>query len=291
MILVVGATGQLGGKIARALLQAGKEVRILVRPGSAYEPLVAAGARAVTGDLKEPDSLGAALQDVDTVVTTANAVGRGGADTVESVDDMGNANLVEAARAAGVGHFVFISVIGADAESPMPLLKAKGRTEQRLRESGLAWTVLQPNLFMDNWIAGVVGGPALAGQPVTLIGEGRRRHSMVAARDVAAYAVAAIEHPEAQGQTLLIGGPEPVSFREAVSAFEHALGHEVPVRTVGPGESVPGVPAAVIPVFTALDTYDSPLEMTQLSAQYGVTPTTLTDFVHGVVTANRQPVG
>lgn len=287
MILVVGATGRLGGQIARMLLEAGRPVRILTRPGSDDEALVAAGAEAVIGDLKDPDSLGAALQGIDTVVTTANSVSRGGADTVDSVDLAGNANLIDAARAAGVDHIVFTSVLGADRESPMPLLGAKGRTEQRLQQSGLAWTVLRPNLFMDTWIAGVVGGAALAGQPITLIGQGRRRHSMVAARDVAGYAVAAIDQPEARGQILFIGGPEPVSFRDAISAFERELGHELSVRTAQPGESVPGLPAAVLPLFAALDTYDSPLDVTQLIAQYGVRPTTLADFVHGFVTRQQ----
>ena len=290
MILVVGATGQLGGLIAQMLLDQGRQVRILVRPGSAYEPLVAAGAQAVTGDLKDPDSLVAACAGVDTVVSTANSAGRGGEDTVASVDDTGNANLIEAAQSAGVCHFVFISVLGADAEHPVPFLKAKGKTEQRLRASGMAWTVLQPNLFMDTWIPAVVGGPALAGQPVTLIGEGRRQHSMVAANDVAAYAVAALDHPEAQGQTLFIGGPQPVSWRAAVSAFEQELGREVPVRTAAPGEPVPGLPAVIAPMLAALDTYDSPMDTTQLSAQYAVRPTSLAEFVHGFVTTNRQPV-
>lgn len=289
MILVVGATGKLGGLIARMLLDQGKQVRILVRPGSAYEPLVASGAQAVTGDLKDPDSLVAACQGVDAVVTTANSVGRGGEDTVASVDDAGNANLVDAAQTAGVRHFVFLSALGADAEHPMPFLKAKGQTEQRLRTSGMAWTVLQPNLFMDTWIPAVVGGPALAGAPVTLIGQGERRHSMVAARDVASFAVAAVDQPQAQGQTLFIGGPEPVSWRDAVSAYERELGREIQVRTIEPGEPVPGLPEVVAPLLAALDTYDSPMDMTQLTAQYGVRPTALAEFVHGFLTPSRRP--
>ncbi len=290
MILVVGATGQLGGLIAQLLLAQGKEVRILVRPGSAYEPLVSAGAQAVTGDLRDADSLVAACDGVDAVVTTANSVSRGGADTVGSVDDAGNAKLIQAAAAAGVRHFVFTSALGADPEHPIPFLRAKGQTEQRLATSGMGWTVLQPNLFMDTWIPAVVGGPALAGQPVLLIGDGRRQHSMVAARDVASYGVAAIDRPDAQGQTLYLGGPQPVSLREVIAAFESELGHEVPVRTIEPGEPVPGLPEVIAPVLAALDTYDSPLDMTELSRTYGVRPTTLSDFVHGFVT-NSRPVG
>jgi len=288
--LVIGATGQLGGQIARNLLGSGKPVRIMVRPESSHAELVSAGAEAVIGDLKDPDSLRAACSGVEAVLTTANSVSRGGEDTVESVDQLGNRNLVDAAAAEGVRHLVFTSALGADAGHPMPFLRAKGETEQRLRASGLAWTVLQPNLFMDTWIPAVVGGPALSGHPVTLVGDGRRHHSMVAARDVASYAVAALDHPEAQGQTLYIGGPQPVCWRDVVGAFEQELGRGLSVRTISPGEPVTGLPDTISPLLAALDTYDSPLEMSELSSTYGVPPTALADFVHGFVQASRQQV-
>lgn len=228
MILVVGATGQLGGTIARMLLDRGRPVRVLARLGSDSSGLVAAGAEAVTGDLKDPASLVAACQGVDAVITTANAAARGGDDTIESVDRVGNRNLVDAAAAAGVGRFVFISALGADPDHPMALLRAKGETEQHLRDSAMAWTVLQPNLFFDKLPMAVVGGPALAGQPVTLVGDGRRMHSMVAMRDAAAYAVAALDRDDAADQTLVIGGPQPVSWRDIVAEFAHQLGRTSP---------------------------------------------------------------
>jgi NADH dehydrogenase len=87
---------------------------------------------------------------------------------------------------------VFISAFGASLDHPMPLLRAKGLAEEQLRASGMTWTALQPNMFMETSPLAVVGGPALAGRPVTLIGEGLRRHSFVALRDVAAYAVAVL---------------------------------------------------------------------------------------------------
>ncbi len=287
MILVVGATGQLGGLIARMLLDHGEPLRILVRSGSPYGALVTAGAEAVTGDLKDADSLRAACAGADAIVTTANSAGRGGDDTVESVDRVGNANLIDAAVVAGVRRLVFTSTLGADAESPVPFMQAKGETEQRVRDSGTAWTILEPNLFMDVWVPAVVGGPALAGQPVTLVGEGERRHSLVAVRDVAAYAVAALERKEAEGRTLLIGGPQALSWRDVVAAFEEELGHEVPVRTIAPGELVPGLPDMMSQVLAALETYDSPIDMSQLAHTYGVAPTSLADFVRGFVAASR----
>ena len=280
MILVAGATGQLGGLIAHTLLTNGFPVRILVRKGSAHDALVTAGAEAVTGDLKDPGSLAAACDGVDTVVTTANSSARGGADTVDSVDRLGNRNLIEAASSAGVGRFIFVSNLGASPASPNPFMAAKGETELLLRGSTMSWTIIQPNLFIDKLPVLVVGIPALSGQPVTLVGEGRREHSLVAMRDVAQYVLAAVEHPEWDGRVLVLGGPEAVSWRDVVAAFEQELGRRIPVRTVPPGQPVPGMPDLLAGFLAMLETYDSRLEMADLAAQYGVVPTSLTSWVH-----------
>jgi uncharacterized protein YbjT (DUF2867 family) len=288
MILVVGATGLLGGSITSELLDQGRPVRILVRRGSNHEGLVAAGAQAAIGDLKDPVSVRAACHGVDAVITTANAIGRTGDDNIESVDHLGNCGLVDAAAAEGVRQFVFVSALGADADHPVPLLRAKGLTEQRLRGGGMAWTVLRPNLYMDLMIPQVVGGPALAGEPVTIVGKGRRKHSMVAMRDVVSYVIAALDNDEARGQTLLIGGSEPLTWRDVVAVFERELGRDIPVQTINPGESIPNLPDIVSQLGAMLDSYDSPLDMTELSKTYGVTPTTLADFVHTFVASAQQ---
>ena len=279
MILVVGATGDLGGLIVGRLLDRGDPVRILVRPGSEYAGLVHAGAQPVMGDLKDAASLAAACRGVTAVVTTATATARGGDDTIASVDHAGNANLIEAATAAGVGRFVFVSSLGADATHPMPLLQAKGEAEQRLHASGMTWTVLQPNLYMDKLPMMAVGGPAFAGQPVTLIGDGRRVHSIVALRDVATYAVMALDHPDAYQRTLVIGGPQPVSWRDIVAAFSEELGRELFVRYVPLGQPVAELPDFLVELLSALETYDSPVDSSALAAAFGVVPTTLAEFV------------
>jgi len=290
MILVAGATGQLGQLIAHKLLARGESVRILVRDGSNYEALVAAGAEPVRGDLKDPDSLRAACRGVAALVTTANATARGGEDTIESVDRAGNRNLIDAAGTESVRHVVFVSSLGAAPDHPMPLLRAKGEAEQQLRDSGMAWTVLQPNLFLDKLPMAVVGGPALAGQPITLIGEGRRRHSMIAMRDAAAYAVAALETPKSEEQTLVIGGPRPLSWHDIVTEFEEVLGTPLPVRTVPIGQPVPGMPDFLSDLLTALEAYDSPIDSSALASTYGVTPTRLGDFVRDFVADSDQRV-
>jgi len=244
---------------------------------------VAAGAHPVIGDLKDPASLLAACAGVDTVVTTANSSARGGEDTVESVDRLGNRNLIEAAARAGVERFVFVSNLGASPDSPNPFMAAKGETEQLLRSSGMSWTILQPNLFMDKLPVLVVGVPALTGRPVTLVGEGRRVHSLVAMNDVAQYVLAAVEHPERDGQLLVIGGPEPVSWRDVVAAFECELGRAIPVHTVPPGQPIDGMPDLLTGFLALLETYDSRLEMGELSERYGVAPTALQAWVRNFV--------
>lgn len=281
MILVVGATGGLGSAIVRRLLADGRKVRVLVRSQSSYDDFAEAGAEPVIGDLKDPASLRAACSGVDAVVTTATAVGRGGEDTIDSVDQAGNQNLIDAAEAEHVGHFVLTSVLGAGPDSPVPLVRAKGEAEQRLAGSNMTWTILQPNLYMDTWVPMVIGVPVLAGEPVTLVARGRHRHSMVAMQDVMAYALAGLDHEKAKNQRLVIGGPAAISWRDVISAFEQVLGRGVPVRTVALGEPVPGLPDQVNILFHALETYDSPLDVTELSAVYGVRPTSIGEFVEG----------
>jgi uncharacterized protein YbjT (DUF2867 family) len=146
MNLVVGSTGLLGGMISRSLIEKGAAVRVLVRSGSTE----IAGAEPVRGDLKDRASLDAACSGVTTVITTANSAQRGGEDNVASVDLEGNLALIEAAKSAGVRHFIFVSAAAVDEASPVPLFAAKARVEKSLRESGMSWTIIAPHIFMSD---------------------------------------------------------------------------------------------------------------------------------------------
>ncbi len=279
MILIVGATGRLGGQIVQRLLADGRKVRVLVRPQSDYGSLVQAGAEPVVGDLKDPASLHAACEGIEAVVTTANAAGRGGEDTFQTVDDEGNHNLISAAVQAGVERFIFTSVLGSDPDSPAPLLRAKGITEERLRASGMTFTVTQADVHMDMLIPLVVDLPLSQGEPVRVVGEGRRTHSFVAQQDVAAFTVAALDHPAARNSTIVIGGPEPLSWRDIVGAVERELGRPIRLETIPVGQRLPGVPDFVTDLVTALEMYDTPLDMRETTSIYGVDPTSLTSWV------------
>jgi uncharacterized protein YbjT (DUF2867 family) len=291
MIAVVGATGIVGGMIAHRLLEQGREVRVLVRENSpsqelaphgratSAQSLIDAGGRPVYADMRDRGSLDQVVAGAETVVTTANSAMRGREDNPQTVDLEGNRNLIEAASAAGVRHLVFVSALGADAGHPAPFLQAKGQTEVTLRESGMDYTILAPTVFMEVWAPAVVGLPALQGRPVTLVAEGRRRHSFVSMRDVAAFAVAVVDHTEARNRYLPVGGPEALSWRDVVATYERVLGRDLPVELVAPGEPVPGLPDPMPALLASMETYDSEVDMDETARTFGVELTRLEDFV------------
>ena len=292
MILVVGSSGLLGGMITRQLLAKKRPVRILVRSNPAYQSLIDAGAESMAGDLKEPASLAQACAGIQTVITTANSGGRGGEDNPESVDWLGTKNLVDAAKAAGVKHFIYIGSLSSDINSPQPILHAKAQVEQYIRESGITFTILRPNWSMDVLVRVAVGLPLLNGSPVTLIGESKRKHSFIAAQDVAAFAVAAIDNPAAQNQSIPIGGPEPVSWLDIVETARRVSNQEISIQYFNPGEPLPGVPVEAGMVaggmMAFMNTFDSPVEMEAVASTYGVALTSMERFLRGMLNA-RAP--
>lgn len=294
MILIVGATGSLGGAIAQALLARGEAVRILVRQdvpgvtGGQAHSLVAAGAEPVRGDIKDRGSLDHACAGVHTVITTANSALRGGDDNTQTVDIDGNRNLIDAATQAHVGHFIFISANGADPGSPVPLFAAKGKTEQYLQASGLPYTILAPEAFMEVWMGMMVGGPALANRPVTVVGSGERRHSFISARDVAQFTVASVGNEKALNRRLVLGGPQAMSFREAAQVYSRVLGREVTVRSVAPGQPIEGFPQVVADIMAGLDMSESVVDTSPLAAEFGVALMTVEDFAREMAKASGQ---
>jgi uncharacterized protein YbjT (DUF2867 family) len=272
-ILVVGSTGLLGGQIARRLIGRGAAVRVLVRSGSSG----IAEAAAVTGDLKDRASLDAACRGVTTVITTANSAQRGGDDNVSSVDLQGNLSLIDAAAGAGVRHFIFISAAAVDEASPVPLFAAKARAERHLRDSGMSWTVIAPHVYMDVWFPIIIGSALAAGKPVALVGGGQRRHSFIAVDDVAAFAVAAVDHPAAINQRLVLGGPAGLSWTEVVGRTAAILGAPVATITIPPGAPIPTLPPpadqAIGNIAAGLELQDVVFDTSDTARTFGVTLT------------------
>ena len=277
MELVAGATGSLGGRIVRELLGRGGRVRALARNRESAAPLEAAGAEVVPGDLKDLPSLRLACRGADIVISTASATRRTD-DTPDNVDAQGTINLVDAAREAGVRRFVYVSTLGATPESAVPAFRAKARAEAHLKQSGMDYVIVQSDAFMDVWFGMLVEGPIAAGRPVTLVGESRGRHSFIAESDLAKLVVAAALKPEVRNVTIALGGPEAITFRDAVTAYEAALGKPIDVRSVPPGSVISGLPEMVAGIVAAFEHFDSLVPMREVAATFGVPLTTARAF-------------
>jgi uncharacterized protein YbjT (DUF2867 family) len=278
--LVAGSTGSLGGRIVHDLLAQGDAVRALVRPASDGSALEKAGAEVAKGDVKDPASLARACAGVEVVISTVSMSGRGD-DAPDNVDGRGNQNLIDAAAQAGVRHFVLVSTSLASPDSPVPLFRAKAAAEAHLKQSGLTYTILHANAFMDVWFGMLVEAPLSRGEPVSLVGASTRRHSFIAARDVAAFALAVPHEPSARNATIPIGGPDAVTFRDVVLAYEQASGRKIPVLSVAPGAPIPGVPEGVWGIAAALETFDSPMPMEDTARRFGVNLTSAGEFARG----------
>lgn len=279
MILLVGATGRVGGVIARLLLAQGKAVRTLVRPQSNYQSLALAGAEPVFGDVRNEASLRKACAGVDTVITTASAAGREGVDTIESVDLFGSRQLIVAARDAWVRHMIFISASAAHPNHANRFLAAKGKTEVNLRASGMPYTILAPTMLAEVWPMQVVARPAQAGRPVTVVGSGARRHAFISGADVAAFAAAAVDNPRAMNRRLALCGPTGHSYNEVVGMVEYLTGCRPEIEHVAPGAPVWGLNDDLAELLALQDTYDSVWDMAETAAAFGVQLTPLEEVL------------
>lgn len=233
MNLVVGATGLLGSEICRLLATEGKPTRALVRSTSdsgkvaQLENLQLEIAR---GDLKDRSSLEAACRGVTTVISTASStLSRAEGDSIQTVDLEGQLNLIDAAKAMGVSRFVLISFPPVGNE--FPLQTAKRAVEEHLKNSGLSYTILQPTCFMEVWLGPALGFDA-ANAKARIYGSGENKVSWISFKDVATFAVATLDHPEARGQVIELGGPEALSPLEVVKIFEKSQGRLFEVEHV-----------------------------------------------------------
>ncbi len=232
MVLVVGATGLVGGEICQRLIRRGERVRALVRETSSKEKVEAlrsAGVELCTGDLKDPGSIAAACRGVDAVISTASStLSRQAGDSIEAVDAGGQLSLVNAAKDAGVGRFLFVSFRRPPGVS-FPLGDAKEQVEQAVRS--LNFTVIQASWFMEVWLSPALGFD-FANATARIYGPGTRPISWVSFRDVAEICAMALRHPAAERKTIEFGGPEALSPLEVVARFEKTGGRPFRVEHV-----------------------------------------------------------
>jgi uncharacterized protein YbjT (DUF2867 family) len=249
MMLVVGATGTLGFEICHRLRGAGRAVRALVRTTSdpaKKEALTKLGAELAEGDLKNRASLARACRDVDAVITTPTAImARDEVDTFESVDRHGQMDLIDAAQAARVDQFVFVSVSSRFGDNP--LVAAKREVEKHLQQSGLTYTILRPTCFMEIWLSPHLGFDWQNAR-ARVYGAGQSKLSYISLDDVAEFAVQGLINPAARNASLELGGPEALSQLEVVAIFEELTGRKFDLEFVSEEQLVVQRAGATNPV-------------------------------------------
>jgi uncharacterized protein YbjT (DUF2867 family) len=223
MILVAGGTGRLGTVVVSELAENGLEVRILTRDPARATHLVGIASDIATGDVRDRASIERAMDKVTIVVSAVHGFAGPGHVTPASIDRDGNVNLVDSATAAGAD-VVLMSVVGASADSPMELFRAKHDAEEHLRASGASWTIVRSTAFVELW-ADIMTKPIV-------FGRGENPINFVSVHDVAAVVVHAITDPNLRGQILEVGGPQNVTFNEFATLLQQARGRRGKVRHV-----------------------------------------------------------
>ena len=220
-IAVAGGTGFVGGEIARELRRRGRHVIALSSRGEGARGQLPDDIPIRTADVRDAESLRAALDGVDELVISLAFPGlpveqpRKGY-TFDEVDAAGTERLVVAGRDAGVGKVVYISGAGAGHDAERHWFRAKARAEDSVRASDMAWTIVRPT-----WVFGPGDvslnrflGFARVLPFVPLTNFGDQRLAPVYVRDVATLAADSLEQEAAVEQTFEIGGPEELSMRE-----------------------------------------------------------------------------
>ena len=213
MIVVTGATGHIGSELVRLLSEKNVPVRALTRDPRRARPL--RGVDWVKGDLAEIDSLPGLLRGADRMfLLTSNS---------EEMVAL-QMNAIRAARDAGIGHVVKGSALGASDHSKSPIGKAHYEVERALQETGIAWTILRPHVFMQNFLD---TAPTIAREGRIRAASGDGKIPFIDARDIAAVAAVVLTTLGHEGKRYVLTGPEALSYGDVARIIGKAVGRPV----------------------------------------------------------------
>lgn len=295
MYLIVGATGSLGGRVAKELLSRGERVKAVARAESPLrkvgrftdpDELERLGAEVVEADLNRPETIEPHLEGVNSVLMTASGTKRMPFETLDAVDHRGAGALADAAKRAGADHFVYLSAGGAGPDAH-PFLRPKWQGENAIRDSGLAATFVRPSLYMQDWIGFVLGAQLQGGAHVQLVGEQDPIKSFVDEGDVVKLVTALLlEGPPQDGEPTrtIEYGAEAASHGDILGRMATLSGLPLTVERIPAGEKITTVPQPVATTLTELLTLaaaipDVTLVTPDVSERYGIEPVGIDDFL------------
>ncbi|HEX4047899.1 MAG TPA: NAD(P)H-binding protein [Elusimicrobiota bacterium] len=236
MILIAGATGTVGRRLVLELKTRRAALRVLTRDPEKARRLLGP-VECVVGDLARPETLAKALSGVEAAFLLS---------PLDPSLPAWEAAFARAAGRARVNRLVKLSVLGADPRSASAVARWHGESEEEIKRTGLAFTLLRPAPYYQDFLVsadsirrGVLPAPL-----------GTARVALVDADDVGAAAAAALSGaPSLAGQTLTLTGPAPLCYAEVASAFSRALGRPVAYADVRPEDARRGMLAAGAPAW------------------------------------------
>src|SRR5215216_4288771 len=224
VILLTGATGNVGSAVLRRLTASGERVRCLVRDPRRL------GAERVRvqialGDLSDPGSFRNAMRGVKTVIHLAAAIRDQPRGSIEELNGVATYRLVHAAERAGAERFIFFSAIGASLHAPMRFFRAKALAEQAVENSSVPSTIFAPSIVYsphDYWVGLMERLTLLPAVPIS--GSGRARYQPIWAEDVVDCVLSALERDGDGRGHYDLAGPETLTYDDVARTILRSLG-------------------------------------------------------------------
>ena len=215
MILITGATGKTGSATAKSLGEKGERFRALIRNEEKKEGLESLGGEVVIGSIENTEVVNQSMQGVKTVLVLLP-----NSESQLALEKQ----LVDSAKQAGVERIVKMSSIEATPDATSPIPKLHLESEEYIKQSGLAWTMIKPNFYMQNLLASA-GTIKEQGKIFLPMGEGKT--GMIDTTDVGTVIAKVLSEDGHESMNHEITGPEILSFYEVAEIFSKALGKQV----------------------------------------------------------------
>ncbi|WED23728.1 SDR family oxidoreductase [Vibrio sp. JC009] len=214
-ILVLGATGNTGSEVVRQLKEKGADFSVMVRSAQSAAPLGLTDDQIRIGNFDDTNSLTHAMEGISSVYLAMVAH----QDNQKWVE-----NVLAAMKASNAKHLVKLSGMGAAKDAGSEIIRVHAVTDEMVKESGLNYTLIQPNSFYQN-LFGSLETIKNMGQFFLPLRDAKQ--SVVDIRDVAGVAVAALTEPGHKGQTYLLSGPQGLTFAEQAEILSKEAGKEI----------------------------------------------------------------
>ena len=274
LILVTGATGQQGGAVATALLTKGQKVRVMSRTPEKASSFAKAGAEVVKGNLTNSSDLQAALRGVHGVFAMSTPFEAGMDQEVRQ-----GIMMADAAKQAGIAHYVYTSVGSAHRNTGIPHFETKWKVEQHIRQIGLPATVLRPVWFMENFTT--FSKPSAEGI-VMMPMRAEKKLAMVALRDIGEFGAAAFMRPnDFLGQAIDLAGDE-LTMQEVAAQLSKVTGRSIQFQALPLEQAEAALGHDLATMFRWFNEVGYQINVAALKQTFGIPLTTFAEWIKTV---------